>query len=239
MSDEKYKNSERQERTDKPVSIAAQQASRPEDDKKRTDCKISKAKNGICLPIVMPIVIAFFSLVTALATCVYAWCFIESERGFIIIKPPRFVNGEPSIKNMNWLDLSVYIDNIGRHAAIVTNIAICTGIFIVHKDLPGRPNYSNCRRDIVTDPLAPNSQATIYMQENGHNWPISDAEAINRMIAGIYPWRMWGRVRYEGGFISIWQHDVGFCFEYVRPQARIGTNDQFRVCNNWAYVYTE
>jgi hypothetical protein len=180
--------------------------------------------------------VAFFTFVSAGAACLYAYCFIQSERAYLVIGGVAFLQGEPR-PGEHGRDYSIFIRNIGHHVANVTSVE-ATPFFGIKRKLPDIPEYHE-PIDYVVPPILPDSSTPIVaetvegkLKEAG----VTEDALLKGIGDGTIPLWVYGRIEYDTGYPSLHGGELRFCYRYLPPAERIGTLDTFRVCKEKAYT---
>ena len=87
-------------------------------------------------------VVAVFTAVLALATCVQVWAFIQSERAFLVVDNPRFRTGEPTADRP---DLIMTLKNPGKKVAAVQEFFPHTSLDSIHKNFTRKPKINTIK----------------------------------------------------------------------------------------------
>lgn len=168
--------------------------------------------------------------------------FIESERGYLVAKRVDFVTGEP-LDQSDGLSVRLLLRNVGKHTAIATKFKATAGIFVVHKELHKFPVYAHDVTGLVViPPLLPDDDKVVFLRQSGqiNNETDQPLKTKSQIVAGItdgsIPFRVWGLIDYETGYLSWRSGQLGFCFEYVPISRRFG--DSFKTCDNPNYTYS-
>src|SRR5579863_2304567 len=179
--------------------------------------------------------IAVFTFFLFMSTIVQVLAYIESERAYLVIEDINFMRGEPS-GDEGGLGLVMVIKNVGKHEAVVKELNVKSGVFIIQKQLPDYPNYVNEHPiRTVIPPIPPQEQRTAFMSEAPQEFAIPREDVLKGVTSGNIPLRVFGFIDYGTGY---WfSGRVGFCFVYVPANKRLFTNSpKFQACDNPHYT---
>jgi hypothetical protein len=180
-------------------------------------------------------VVAIFTVVLALATCIQVWAFIQSERAFLVVDKLRFLSGEPSTDGP--FPLILTMQNPGRNVATVKEMKIAIQLALHHQQLPDEPDYTNAVKVPVPPSIAPGRDFNISINGNLPNAAnVFRAQVVSELLAGEDSFHVFGLIKYDNGYTIIGSSEVGFCFSYTPPKERFV--DTFQTCDKPKYIYT-
>jgi hypothetical protein len=179
-------------------------------------------------------VVACFTVVLALATCVNVWAFIQSERAFLVVDNLRFLSGEPTTDGP--FPLILTIQNPGRNVATVKEIKLAIYLGLHHQQLPDEPDYTNAIKVTVLPSIGPGLDHQIPIRGTLNVASNFRAQVVSDLLSGEDSFYVFGEIQYDNGYNVIGVSEVGFCFSYAQPSQRF--IETFEACDKSKYTYT-
>ena len=176
-------------------------------------------------------VVAVFTAVLALATCVQVWAFIQSERAFLVVDNPRFRTGEPTADRP---DLIMTLKNPGKKVAAVQEFIATYQLGLHAQELHEETQNKYNKTDFGKSLVAPGNEITISGNlANGK--AIFTEQVINDLLRGEDSFYIFGDIKYYDGYNIFEPSEIGYCFSYLPPNQR--EVDTFAVCKDPKYTY--
>lgn len=181
--------------------------------------------------------IACFTLVLTCMAVLQIAAYIETERAYMIVEDVKLFAGEPSTDD-GGLDMGIFMENVGKHLAVITDFTVVIEIQIVDKHLPDYPDYKHgTSSKLVVRPQVAQQKTMIPVRENKAPPPIPREDIIRGIKDGTIPLHIYGAIKYRHGYFMLGGVS-GYCFTYI-PVTKRRINKSFNTCENQNYTYAE
>lgn len=177
-----------------------------------------------------------FTGVLSIMAIVQFFAYLETERAYVVIDDAQFLAGTPQVED-GGIDTGLFIKNVGKHVAIISQFHALMEIYVVQKELPTFPEYrpDAVPQNLVVAPMVPQQRLRVPLREVKAPPPIPRDQVIEGIKNGSIPFRVYGFIKYKLGYL--WFSGItGYCFEYV-PESKRTIGPAFRTCQNPNYTY--